>query len=196
MPTSRSLAQLDRWLDGRLSEEDSIALRRAVLEQPAMRDLRDGMIAAREILPRALPALFAAAPPRALTERLLKIVQHHERTIVPNLRARWAQGALALGVLALAAAIILLPSFCTWRNAGRSSTATCRASTCWTAIAAPWWTARPAAPDPVQAVAMTVMPGPQLVSAVPLAKAAEGDGSPTSRSSGAAISAASIPRRC
>jgi hypothetical protein len=104
------LAQLDRWLDGRLSEEDSIALRRAVLEQPAMRNLRDCLIAAREILPRALPALFAVAPPRALTERLLKIVQQHERIIVPNLRARRAQGALALGVLALTAAIILLPS--------------------------------------------------------------------------------------
>ena len=75
-----------------------------------MRNLRDGMIAAREMLPRALPALFAVAPPRALTERLLKIVQNQERTIVPNLRARWAQGALALGVLALTAAIILLPS--------------------------------------------------------------------------------------
>ncbi|MEO7909946.1 MAG: hypothetical protein ABIV47_09870, partial [Roseiflexaceae bacterium] len=105
-----TLAQLDRWLDGLLAEEESIAVRRAVLEQPALRDLRDGMIAVRELLPRALPALFAVAPPRALTERLLKIVQHHERAIVPNLRARWAQGVLALGVLALTAAIILLPS--------------------------------------------------------------------------------------
>ena len=104
------LAQLDRWLDGRLAEEESIAVRRAVLEQPTIRALRDGMIAVRELLPRALPALFAVAPPRALTERLLKIVQNSERVIGPNLRARWAQGALALGVLALTAAIILLPS--------------------------------------------------------------------------------------
>jgi hypothetical protein len=116
-----TLAQLDRWLDGLLAEEGSIALRRAVLEQPAMRDLRDGMIAVRDLLPRALPALFAVAPPRALTERLLKIVQHHERTIVPNLRARWAQGALALGVLALTAAIILLPSL-TARSVGNTAT--------------------------------------------------------------------------
>jgi hypothetical protein len=115
------LAQLDLWLDGRLSEADSITLRRAVLEQPSMRALRDGMIATRKILPRALPALFADAPPRALTERLLKIVQHHERTIVPNLRARWAQGILALGVLALAAAIILLPSLAA-RNGGNATT--------------------------------------------------------------------------
>jgi hypothetical protein len=119
-----ALAQLDRWLDGQLSEEESIALRRAVLEQPAMRNLRDGMITVREILPRTLPALFAVAPPRALTERLLKIVQKHERTIVPNLRARWAQGALALGVLALTAAIILLPSL-----AARSSENTATART-------------------------------------------------------------------
>jgi hypothetical protein len=119
-----ALAQLDRWLDGQLSEEESIALRRAVLEQPAMRIMRDGMITVREILPRALPALFVVAPPRALTERLLKIVQKHERTIVPNLRARWAQGALALGVLALTAAIILLPSL-----AARSSENTATART-------------------------------------------------------------------
>jgi hypothetical protein len=119
-----ALAQLDRWLDGQLSEEESIALRRAVLEQPAMRNMRDAMITVREILPRALPALFAVSPPRALTERLLKIVQKHERTIVPNLRARWAQGALALGVLALTAAIILLPSL-----AARSSENTATART-------------------------------------------------------------------
>jgi hypothetical protein len=79
------------------------------------------MIAVRDLLPRALPALFAVAPPRALTERLLKIVQHHERAIVPNLRARWAQGALALGVLALTAAIILLPSL-TARSVGNTAT--------------------------------------------------------------------------
>ena len=55
-----------------------------------MRNLRDGMIAARAILLRALPALFAVSPPRALTERLLKIVQQHTRTSVPSLRVRWA----------------------------------------------------------------------------------------------------------
>jgi hypothetical protein len=107
---TETLRQLDRWLDGRLPEADSIALRRAALEQPAMRDLRDGMIATRELLPRALPALFAVAPPHALTARLLKIAQGRQRTIVPDLRARRAQGALALGVLLLTAAIILLPS--------------------------------------------------------------------------------------
>jgi DNA-directed RNA polymerase specialized sigma24 family protein len=116
------LAQVDRWLDGLLAGEESIAMRRAVLEQPIMRDLRDGMIAVREVLPRALPALFAIAPPRALTERLLKIVQHQERPVVPNLRALWAQGGLALGVLALAAAIILLPSLAA-RNSENTATA-------------------------------------------------------------------------
>jgi hypothetical protein len=116
-----TLARLDRWLDGLLPEEESIALRRAALEQPAMRDLRDGMIATRELLPRALPALFAIAPPRTLTERLLKIVQGRQRAIVPDLSARRAQGALALGVLALTAAIILLPSLAArW---GQSATA-------------------------------------------------------------------------
>jgi len=104
-----TLARIDRWLDGRLPDSDSIALRRAALEQPAMRDLRDGMIATRELLPRALPALFAVMPSQALTERLLKIVQGRRRVATPYPR-RWAQGALALGVLALTAAIILLPS--------------------------------------------------------------------------------------
>jgi hypothetical protein len=118
----RALAELDRWLDGQLLEEESIAMRRAVLEQPALRNMRDGMIAVREMLPCALPALFAVTPPGALTQRLLKIVQKHERTIVPNLRARRAQGALALGVLALAAAIVLLPSLAA-RSGGNASTA-------------------------------------------------------------------------
>jgi hypothetical protein len=118
----QALAHLDRWLDGLLPEEQSIALRRSVLEQPAMREMRDAMIVARELLPRALPALFAAAPPRALTEQLLKIVQNHQRTIVPNLRARWAQGGLALGVLALTAAIILLPSLAA-RGGGNAAAA-------------------------------------------------------------------------
>jgi len=118
----QALARLDQWLDGQLSEEDTIALRRTVLDEPTMRDLRDGMIATREILPRALLALFAVAPSRVLTEQLLKIVQNHERTTTPNLRARWAQGALALGVLALTAAIILLPSLAA-RNGGTATTA-------------------------------------------------------------------------
>ncbi|HET9221347.1 MAG TPA: hypothetical protein VFO07_02530, partial [Roseiflexaceae bacterium] len=104
------LARIDRWLDGRLPEEDAIALRRAALEQPAARELRDGMIATRELLPSALPALFAVAPPPALTERLLKIVQVRQRPAAHYPRARWAQAMLALGVLALSAAIILLPS--------------------------------------------------------------------------------------
>jgi hypothetical protein len=118
----QALTQLDRWLDGQLTEEESIDLRRAVLDQLAMRTMRDGMIAVRATLPRALPALFAVAPPRALTERLLKIVQKHERMIVPNLRVRWAQGVLALGVLALTAAIILLPSLAA-RSGGNTATA-------------------------------------------------------------------------
>ena len=48
--------------------------------------------------------------------------------------------------------------------------------------------------DPVQMVAMTVMPGPQLVSAVPVATRAQGSLSRDSRSSGEAISRASTPR--
>ena len=69
------LAQLDRWLDGRLWKRLDRSTPRCAGAAGHAR-LRDGMIAMRELLPRALPALFAVAPPRALTERLLKIVEH------------------------------------------------------------------------------------------------------------------------
>jgi DNA-directed RNA polymerase specialized sigma24 family protein len=104
------LLRLDRWMDGLLPEEDALALRRAVLEQPDTRALRDGVIATRELLPRAIPALFAVAPPHTLTERLLGIVQGRPSAHRPSVSARRAQALLALGVLAVAIAIIVVPS--------------------------------------------------------------------------------------
>ncbi|HEX9373228.1 MAG TPA: hypothetical protein VF897_19600, partial [Roseiflexaceae bacterium] len=107
---TQTLLRLDRWAEGGLAEEEATALRRDIFEQPDLRALRDGVIAARDLLPRAIPALFAAMPPLDLTDRLLKIVQGRRRAGPPRVSTRWAQGLLALGVLVLAAAIILVPS--------------------------------------------------------------------------------------
>jgi hypothetical protein len=104
------LLRMDSWMDGQLGEEDALALRRLVLEQPELRALRDGIIAVRALLSRALPALFVAMPPRSLTERLLKIVRGPTRPARVSIGTRRAQGILALGVLTLAAAIIMLPA--------------------------------------------------------------------------------------
>jgi hypothetical protein len=103
------LARLDRWMEGQVSDEAALELRTAMFEQPDLRALRDGVQEARDLLPRAIPALFAAAPPLELTDRLLRPAGgRHAR--IPQVPARRAQALLALGVLALAAAIILVPS--------------------------------------------------------------------------------------
>ena len=104
------LSDLDRAADGRLPESEAIALRGAVFEQPALRAARDGMLATRDLLRRAIPALFAAAPPADLAERLLKQGERRQRAVLSR-RHVFARVGLALGVLALAAAIIVLPSW-------------------------------------------------------------------------------------
>jgi anti-sigma factor RsiW len=104
-----TLIALDRFTDGRLPEDATITLRRAVFEQAAVRAMRDGLTEARGLLARAIPALFTAATPIELTARLLKQAQRHERATARRSMA-WARAALALGVLALAAAIVLVPS--------------------------------------------------------------------------------------
>jgi hypothetical protein len=104
------LAAIDRWLDGQLPEEAATALRRAAFEQPAVRAARDGMAAARDLLSRSLPVLFAAAPPPDLTARLLKLAERRQPAEAQPGRG-WARAGLALGVLALAAAIIFVPTW-------------------------------------------------------------------------------------
>ena len=110
------LARLDRASDGLLVEEDALELRRALFEQAPLRELRDGLSAARELLPRAIPALFAAMPPLGLTERLLA-ASGRRQLRAPQLSARRAQALLAAGVLLLAAAIVLVPSLLAGRAA-------------------------------------------------------------------------------
>jgi hypothetical protein len=105
-----ALAELDRAADGLLPEGQAIALRGAVFEQPVLRAARDGMLATRELLRRAIPALFATTPPAGLSERLLKQAERRQRASLPR-RHIQARAGLALGVLLLAAAIIFLPSW-------------------------------------------------------------------------------------
>jgi DNA-directed RNA polymerase specialized sigma24 family protein len=105
-----ALADLDRASDGLLSDAATIALRRAVFEQPALRAARDAIAEARDLLARAIPALFAATPPPALTERLLTLNERRQRAeLRPSLTR--ARAGLALGVLTLVALIILAPTW-------------------------------------------------------------------------------------
>lgn len=104
------LLDLDRAMDGLIPQEQSVALRRAVLDQPAVRALRDALIALRDLLPRAIPALFAATPPLALTSSLLEPPRQRRALVAPPGRLTRAHAGLALGVLVLVAAIVLLPS--------------------------------------------------------------------------------------
>jgi hypothetical protein len=111
-----ALARLDRWAEGQMSDDEQLAMRRDLLADPALRELRDGVLAVRELLPRAVPALFAAAPPLALTERLLELVD--ERPAMPQAPGRRrAQLGLAAGILLLAAAIVAVPSWLASRAA-------------------------------------------------------------------------------
>jgi hypothetical protein len=111
-----TLSALDHLADGRLSEEAATALRREVFEQPMVRAARDGLAEVRALLTRAIPALFTAAPPIDLTGRLLKLAERHERAEARRGPA-WGPSMLALGVLALAAAIVLAPSLLSQRAA-------------------------------------------------------------------------------
>ncbi|MBK9944052.1 MAG: hypothetical protein IPP13_20830 [Kouleothrix sp.] len=104
-----ALARVERWADGRADADEQLAIRRDLLAQPELRAIRDGLLATRELLPRAIPALFAAAPPLDLTERLLKLARPRPARL-PLISARRAQALLVLGVLLLAAAIVVLPS--------------------------------------------------------------------------------------
>ncbi len=103
------LARIDRWLDGRTDEDETLKLRRAVLGDERARAARDALNAARRALGQGVPALCAAGAPPRLVERLLALgEQPAERPARPPLRA--AALGLTLGVLALAAAIIFGPS--------------------------------------------------------------------------------------
>lgn len=104
------LLDLDRSMDGLLDAEQAQALRWSAFERADTRGLRDALIELRDRLPRAIPALFAATPPLDLTERLLEDLAAAPRLARGPRRLTRAHGALALGVLALVAAIVFSPS--------------------------------------------------------------------------------------
>jgi DNA-directed RNA polymerase specialized sigma24 family protein len=112
-PTSEddlTLARLDRLAAGQLAEDEALALRRDLIGQPALRDLRDRVLAVHELLPHAIPALFAAPPPPALVDQLAELAQNSRPVPAGPASSRRAPVLLAIGVLALSAAIILIPS--------------------------------------------------------------------------------------
>ncbi len=129
LPPDADIAEverIDRWAEGQLNEADQLAVRRDLIERADLRAVRDGLLATRELLPRAIPALFAAAPPHTLTEKLLKLAQPR-RLPARHLPARRAQLALAAGILLLAAAIVAVPSWLAGRAARPSAPATATA---------------------------------------------------------------------
>jgi hypothetical protein len=119
-----ALLRIDRFMSGLLPEEESLALRRDLLEQPELRELREAVSATRDLLPRAIPALFAVTSPAGLADRLLQIVAGPQKRSAPTLSTRRAQVSLALGVLTLAAAIVLIPSLLASRAASGGDAAT------------------------------------------------------------------------
>jgi len=111
-----TLTRLERLASDQLTDDETVLQRRDLLAEPALRDLRDGMIAVRELLPRALPTLFAAPPPPALVDQLLELIQNDRPARLPRVSMRRAQMLLAFVVLALAGAIIGGPSLLTGIN--------------------------------------------------------------------------------
>jgi hypothetical protein len=105
-----ALFDLDRSMDGLLADADLLALRRSTIEQPTLRGLRDALITLRDLLPRAIPALYAASPPPELTQRLLDCFEAAPASPQATRRFTRAHGGLVLGILALVLAITLLPS--------------------------------------------------------------------------------------
>lgn len=101
------MANIDRWLDAALADDDNRAIRRAVLEDGAARALRDGLMAARQTLAQVLAVLFAATPPEELTERLLDMFEQPPHA-TPQ-RRHWAPLALGGAVLLLVLAIMFRP---------------------------------------------------------------------------------------
>jgi hypothetical protein len=100
---------LDQWLDGQLDSAEALEARRAVLEEAEAREVRDGLLRVRELLPRAVPALFSATPPTDLTDRLFEIAASGPKR--PTVHLTRARLALTLGVLALVLAIIFVPGW-------------------------------------------------------------------------------------
>lgn len=105
------LPALERWLDGRAEPGEALELRRAVLEQPEARAQRDALVAVRQRLAQALPALVAGGAPARLIDDLLGMDEQPRERAARGPRLTRAALGLALAVAALAAAIIAVPAW-------------------------------------------------------------------------------------
>lgn len=109
---------LDRWLDGGLAEAEALDMRARTLADSETRQLRDGLLATRALLPMALTGLFAVTPPvELLTQLQPKPTRTRPRPGYLDRRAAYA--ALIGGVLAVAALLAFLPG--TWSRPTRST---------------------------------------------------------------------------
>lgn len=105
-----TLRQLDRAIDGQLSEAELTPIRQAVFENAEIRAARDSIHSIYDLLARAIPALFSVALPAQLSQRLLEYSEHQQRR-AQRRQFSWARLWLALGVVALVAAIIFVPGW-------------------------------------------------------------------------------------
>lgn len=104
------LERLERWAGGQLDEAEQLELRRDLIARADLRAVRDGLLAVRELLPRAIPPLVAATPPPDLTAQLHSA---GDQPASPGARpgARRARLLLAAGVLLIASLIVVLPAW-------------------------------------------------------------------------------------
>lgn len=123
VPAEADLADLERvqrWADGQLGEAEQLDLRRDLVARADLRAIRDGLLEVRELLPRAIPPLVAAAPPPELTEQLHSAGEQ-PADLGARPGARRARLLLAAGVLLLASLIVVLPAWLGRRSQGASS---------------------------------------------------------------------------
>ena len=114
-----ALLRIDTWLDGQLTPTEAVEVRRELLDDPTMCSQRDRLTEVRELLLRVLPGMFATSPPPAFTERLFDLVKPPPQPR-ETLRPTRAHVSLTVGVLALAALIILGPSLAARRSVATS----------------------------------------------------------------------------
>jgi hypothetical protein len=102
------LLEIDQWLDGRLSDENSLELRRMLLEDEDTRALRDALQQTRRTIEQALPSLFAAT---LTDEQLEQVVEAVAPQPAPasGKQLVWPSALLGAVVLAIVAAIIFGP---------------------------------------------------------------------------------------
>jgi hypothetical protein len=110
--------RIARFLAGRLEGDAAVQTRALLLSSVEARAIRDGLLATDSLLQRALPLLYAAAPPPDLSERLLdQIDGPHSHTLNPKQLRFLAVGSVVLLVLLL----LIIPEFTRNQSRGAAS---------------------------------------------------------------------------